>query len=72
MTAPLHYADFRTGLTFTDVRRMLAVDQHRAKLNRDRLYISRGPVLWRFHCIKTQMYDYYLARLEDEDDGLPY
>lgn len=72
MTHPVHYADFRTGLQFGDVRRMLAVRQRQAKNQGLYLYISRGPVLWAFHQIKLQMYDHYLRTLEEEDDGLPY
>jgi hypothetical protein len=51
------YDDFRTGLTFGDVRRILAVEQRRTRdFSPDYMYVSRSTVLGRWREIKQAMF----------------
>lgn len=51
------YAKFRTGLTFGDVRRMLAVEQRQTRdYTGDYMFVSRSTVLGRWHEIKQGMW----------------
>jgi len=54
------YNDFRTGLTFKDVRQIL---KHESKIKYNKgeyMFITRHTVLGRWHQIKKQMYEEYL------------
>lgn len=51
------YKEFATGLTFGDVRRLLAVEQrHTRDFTGDYMYVSRSTVLGRWHEIKQAMW----------------
>lgn len=66
---PPTYEEFRTGLTFKDVRRILADEQVAAAANGDRMYVRRNGVLGRFREIKLQMYDYVMRHGLWREDG---
>lgn len=52
------YEDFRTGLTFGDVRRLLAIEQRQTRDHTpDYMYVSRSTVLGRWREMKMQMYE---------------
>ena len=52
----INYDEFRTGLTFTEVRRMLMYEQRRAKEKGYYVFVTRRTVLGRWHQLKQQMY----------------
>lgn len=58
---PMRYEDFRTGLTFSDVRRMLWVDNPDPSTWRHK---SRGVVLGYWRSLKLQMWDTYQRQTE--------
>ena len=46
------YADFRSGLTFTEVRHMLMCEQHAAKARGESMYVTRHTVMGRWGQLK--------------------
>ena len=50
------YQEFRTKLTFTDVRRDLLQEQHRRTRYNDYMFVTRKTVLGRWHQIKKEMF----------------
>lgn len=58
---PVRYEDFRTGLTYGDVYRMMWVDNPDPSTWRHK---SRGCVLGYWRALKLQMYDVYLNQHE--------
>lgn len=58
---PIPYDDFRTGLTFGEVRMMFWSYNEDSSTWR---YKRRGTVLGKWHQIKLEMYDEYLRRVE--------
>ncbi len=65
------YDRFRTGLTFTDVRGMLAEEQVDPELRGERKFVTRATVLGRWHEIKLTMYEYYQRSENETDDKGP-
>ncbi len=56
----MSYAQFRTGLTFTDVRRQLAQESDaRVASGLPPLFVTRRTVIGRWREIKLAMWDYY-------------
>jgi hypothetical protein len=53
------YNEFRTGLTFTEVRQMLKIESLRKKENGDKMFVTRATVLGRWHQIKQEMWKVY-------------
>lgn len=62
---PLAYADFRTGLTFLDVRQSLWVHSDNYK---DWRHVTRHTVLGKWHELKRKMYAAYLDEFARGDD----
>ncbi len=58
----ISYEDFRTGLTFADVRELLKYEQDQAYENGTYMFVSRSTVLGRWYQIKQQMYEQYKRR----------
>ena len=58
----ISYEDFRTGLTFADVRELLKYEQDQAYENGTYMFVSRSTVLGRWHQMKQQMYEQYKRR----------
>ena len=50
------YEQFRTGLTFKDVRELLWHEQQAVKDTGNYMFVSRGTVLGRWHEIKKSMW----------------
>jgi len=50
------YREFKTGLTFTEVRRYLSQEQSRRTRYNDYMFVTRKTVLGRWHQIKKQMF----------------
>jgi len=59
------YKDFRTGLTFRDVRRMLSDENYRNYLEGVYRFITRHTVLGRWHQIKEKMYKEYIEYINN-------
>lgn len=59
---PISYKDFRTNLTFFDVRQMLWSYSENYK---DWKHVSRHTVLGKWHELKLKMYAYYLMEFEE-------
>ena len=59
---PISYKDFRTDLTFYDVRQILWSWSDNPK---DWKHVSRSTVLGKWHEIKRKMYACYLMELEE-------
>lgn len=60
----LDYKDFRTGYTFTDIRRMLKRES-KVKYNKgEYMFISRATVLGRWHELKQVMWRDFIKGLE--------
>lgn len=52
------YDEFRTGLDFGDVRRLLALEQRKTRdFTPDYMFVSRSTVLGRFREIKLDMWE---------------
>lgn len=51
------YDEFRTGLTFADVRALLKVEQDRAYAEGRYMWVSRSTVLGRWREIKLNMWE---------------
>jgi hypothetical protein len=56
------YDEFRTGMSFAQVRELLAHEQRRAKDRGDYMFVSRATVLGRWSQLKREMW----ARFERE------
>lgn len=63
-----NYSDFRTGLTFGQVRQMLWVGSEDPK---DWRYKRRGTVLGFWHQLKQQLYAQLLDRVEAGQEAPP-
>lgn len=50
------YDDFRTGLTFADVRRLLAIEQRKARDRGEYFFVSRSTVLGRWKELKESLW----------------
>lgn len=50
------YKDFRTDLTFTDVRRMLKLEARKKYSRGQYMFITRATVLGRWHQLKKELY----------------
>jgi hypothetical protein len=50
------YENFRTGLTFRDVRGILDMEKRRKYDNGEYMWITRHTVLGKWHEIKLRMY----------------
>jgi len=61
----MDYDDFRTGYTFTEIRRMLALEQKRKRRGFEYMFVTRKTVLGRWHQLKQEMYQQY----KDGDNG---
>jgi hypothetical protein len=68
---PTPYNEFRTGLTFTEVRRMLWLN---SEDNRNWKHVTRHTVLGKWHQIKLEMYHEYLHYNfpEPEEVDIPF
>jgi hypothetical protein len=55
----VRYREFRTGLTFADVRRMLQAEQRAKAESGERMYVTRKTVLGRWHSLKKQAWNHY-------------
>ena len=62
------YRDFRTGLTFKGVRRMLKEESKRKQNNNERMWVTRHTVLGRMREIKLMMFNEEEKYLEGMDD----
>jgi len=51
------YKNFRTGLTFMDVRRALKLEAKKKYERGQYMFITRATVLGRWHEIKLKMYE---------------
>jgi len=60
----LSYKEFRTGLSFKDVRRILKKESERKLKHNEYMFITRHTVLGRWHQIKKQMYKEYQSIME--------
>lgn len=72
---PVDYDDFRTGLSFQQVRDILDGEADRKYRRGEYMFITRATVLGRWNEIKRRMYESYLRAFEKEqarDDGLPF
>ena len=65
---PIPYEDYRTGLTFEDVRHMLSIQQDAAYEAGQYMFVSRATVLGRWWELKQAMYAHYAAA----EEGLPF
>jgi hypothetical protein len=66
------YDEFRTGLTFTDVRQMLAVEATtKFDSTGERMFVTRRTVLGRWYQLKRESWEAYQAykNTEGDDDG---
>ena len=59
MNLKLSYNEFRTGLTFKQVRQMLSIEQKRKRENFNYMFVTRATVLGRWHQLKLEMYRNY-------------
>lgn len=50
------YEKFKTGLTFRDIRLMLAREQKKKRENFEYMFVTRRTVLGRFREIKLEMF----------------
>ncbi len=50
------YNSFRTGLTFTDIRRALKLEAKKKYERGQYMFITRATVLGRWHELKLKMY----------------
>lgn len=57
----IEYSDFRTGLSFTYVRRLLKIEADSKYKKGIYMFITRHTVLGRWHEIKQRMYSDYLS-----------
>lgn len=57
------YKDFRTDLTFKEVRQILQIEADRKYEKGEYMFITRATVLGRWFQIKRQMYDMYLQNV---------
>ena len=57
------YSEFRTHLTFADVRRILQREQRLKRENFEYMFVTRKTVLGRWHQIKKTMYQSYLQEV---------
>ena len=64
------YADFRSGLTFADVRDELAAEQAAAAAGGERMYVTRSTVLGRWHQHKRALWDAYQRERRGNPPGL--
>jgi hypothetical protein len=55
----IKYRDFRTGMTFTDIRRELQGEQTAAAARGEYMYVTRKTVLGRWCYYKRQMFEAY-------------
>ena len=55
----ISYEDFKTGLTFADVRELLKYEQDTAYEQGTYMFVSRSTVLGRWYQIKQQMWEQY-------------
>lgn len=62
---PIPYSEFRTGLTFAEVRSMLWVDSPDPK---DWKYKRRGTVLGTWRAIKQQLYARYVEAWNNDTE----
>lgn len=53
----MKYRDFRTGMTFTDVRRELQGEQTAAAARGEYMFVTRKTVLGRWSHYKRTMYE---------------
>jgi hypothetical protein len=59
----LTYKDFKTGLTFKEVRQILQIEADSKYEKGEYMFITRATVLGRWFQIKKQMYDMYLQNV---------
>ncbi len=50
------YAEFRSGLTFSEVRYTLMVEQHAARARGEDMYVTRHTVMGRWKQLKLAMW----------------
>lgn len=62
---PIHYADFRTGLTFKAVREILSVEQKQAYDRGVYMFVGRSTVLGRWFQYKREMYEDYMRSFRE-------
>jgi hypothetical protein len=62
----LRYKDFRTGLTFAEVRQMFWVD---SEDSRDWIYKRRNTVLGKWRSIKLEMFEQHVLVCKEEYDA---
>jgi hypothetical protein len=63
----IKYRDFRTGMTFTDIRRELQGEQTAAKARDEYMFVTRKTVLGRWSYYKRSMYEAYLRSMGSYD-----
>lgn len=56
----LEYSDFRTGLSFREVRLILKLEADKKYENGEYMWITRATILGRWRQIKLEMYEEYL------------
>lgn len=66
---PIPYEDFRTGLTFAEVRERLKQEQDAAYQRGEYMFVSRSTVLGRMHELKQKQYQRYLDTLAADDEA---
>ncbi len=61
----MSYDEFRTGMTFQDVRDILTVESWRVhRTTGNYMFVTRHTVLGKWREIKLAMYDEYIQSLE--------
>ena len=58
---PVQYQDFRSGLTFAEVREELSQEQRSVRDTGCYMYVTRSTVLGRWRQHKLSAYEHYLA-----------
>ena len=70
MTQIIKYSDFRLGLTFKDVRRMMKEESQARQWNGLKpLWVTRKTVIGRMHQLKLEAYEYYTKAVRSAGDG---
>lgn len=55
----MRYEDFRTGLTFRDVREMLKIEAQQKYERGEYMFVTRATVLGRWHELKLEMFEHF-------------
>lgn len=55
----MRYKDFRTGLTFRDVREMLYIEQRMKYERGEYMFVTRATVLGRWRQLKLEMFEHF-------------